>query len=68
MKNSFISLIFLIFLSIKPSSQDTHTFEMDEENKVTGTYAFIETSNFQKGKEMLIVIKAKTFSESNIYY
>ena len=41
---------------------------MDEENKVTEDLVFIETSDFQEGKEMLIEIRAKIFNDSDIIY
>ena len=59
MKYIFISLIFLIFLSsIKAASDDA--FEMDEEYELTDDTNFLvfETETLQKGKELLVQIKA----------
>lgn len=71
MKYSFISLIFSIFLFIKPiksSPKDNNILEMDEESEVTDDLVFIKTSSIENGKEMLIEIKAESFLENNIIY
>ena len=67
MKYSFISLIFLLFLSIKGSTLD-NVYDMDEAHEVTGNLIFIRTSDFQKGKEILIEVKAESFIDEKIYY
>ena len=69
MKYFFISLIFLIFLSsIKASSDDA--FEMDEEYELTDGTNFVvfETETLQKGKELLVQIKADSFLDTDIFY